>query len=418
MISRLICRLVVAVVCLPSLCLAQESEESIAINKALKISSVTFEGRPFHAVLEIGKAGEGYSGHLELWWVNAAKYRQVVSSPNFSQTKVVNGDRVYQKNDGDYYPRWLENFVLAVMDPVPMAQGFHKAGPQVSTDCLKHEEKPGGITDELTFAMICMKSPDSRLDFAMTFPYFVNFKDVKDFDGKMIARTYETRVKDFQTISARMTLMEELGKVDDSLFVVQETTPPADQISTMFVSTLKEESLVEKTPEIQWPDVREGKTDGYMIVYARTDRTGQVRETSRHSSDNRALEQFGMEQALRYKFKPLVVDGVAAQMEMPLVLHFTSKVSDPIPELDDVATRKQITGCSLPREIADPASAGKQIVISFQVHEDGGLMTLGASDKKISIPVLYQQFRGCHFGQYKQNGKFTAYHANLTVTAR
>jgi len=400
------------------LCLAQESVENIAIKKALTTSSLTFEGKPFHTVLEIGKPGEVYSGHIEIWWVDATKYRQVVSSPNFRQTKVVSGDRVYEKNDGDYYPRWLENFVLAVMGPVPMTQGLHKDGPQDSTDCLKHEDKPGGITEESTFARICMKGPDSRLDFAMTFPYFASFKDAEDFEGKMIARTYETRVKDMQTISARMTLLEKLGKADDSLFVVQEMTPPAGQIATTFVPRLKNESLVEKTPEIHWPDVREGKTDGYMIVYARTDRTGQVRETTEHNSDNRALEKFGMEQALRYKFKPLVVDGVAEQMETPLVLHFTSKVSDPIPELDDAATRKQITGCSLPHEIADPASAGQQIVITFQVHEDGGLMTLGASDKMIRVPVLYEKFRGCHFGQYKQHGKFTAYHANLTVTAR
>jgi hypothetical protein len=394
------------------------AEETGAIHKALKISSLTYEGNPFHAVLEIGKAGDEYSGRVEAWWVDATKYRVTVSSPKFSQTKVVNGYRVYEKNDGDYYPRWLESFVLAVMNPVPMAEGFRKAGPQVSNECLKHEYKPGGITNELTFAMICTKESDSRLDFAMSFPYFMDFKDAKEFDGKQIARTYETRVKDFQTIPARMTLLEELGKVDDTLFAVQQPTPVGDRIATSFVSTVKEESLVEKVPEIQWPDVREGKTDGYMIVYARTDRTGQVRETAKHNSDNAGVEKFGMEVALKYKFKPYVVDGVAQQMEMPLVLHFTSKISDPIPELDDAATRKQITGCSLPHEISDPASAGKQIVITFQVHEDGGLMTLGSSDKKIPIPVLYQQFRGCHFGQYKQNGKFTAYHANLAVSAK
>lgn len=133
-----------------------------------------------------------------------------------------------------------------MIDPVPMAQGFRKAGPQVSANCLKHEDKPRGITDELTFAIICTKSPDSSLDSAMTFPYFVDFKDVQDFEGKKIARTYETRVKDFQTISARMTLLEGLAGADNSLFAVQETTPKADQISTTFVSTLKEESLMRK----------------------------------------------------------------------------------------------------------------------------------------------------------------------------
>ena len=120
-----------------------------------------------------------------------------------------------------------------------------------------------------------------------------------------------------------------------------------------------------------------------------------------------------MEQALNYKFKPLIVDGVPVQMEMPLVLHFQTTVSDPIPELNDATTRKLITGCSLPHEVKDPASAGQKIVITFQVQDDGGLMTLGSLDRKIPVMSLFQQFRGCHFAQYKQKGKPTAYHANL-----
>jgi hypothetical protein len=177
--------------------------------------------------------------------------------------------------------------------------------------------------------------------------------------------------------------------------------------------------MLESAPKnVTWPSVREGKLDGYMIIHAITDRTGQVRETWRHSSDNLAVDAFGREVALKYKFRPLIVDGVAQQMEMPLVLHFVTKIDNPIPELDDKATRKMITGCSLPHQIADPASAGQQIAIQFQIQDDGRLMTLGSSDRKIPVLTLYQQFRSCHFAQYKQNGSFTAYHANLTVTAR
>lgn len=127
---------------------------------------------------------------------------------------------------------------------------------------------------------------------------------------------------DFHPVSGQLTVLEEMKQADDAMFAVNSTNSAEQLISTDFVSTLKEESLVEKVPEIQWPSVREGKTEGYMIVYARTDRTGQVREVAKHNSDNPGLEGFGMEQALRYKFKPLVVDGVAQQMEMPLVLHF------------------------------------------------------------------------------------------------
>ena len=397
---------------------AERVDGDTALTLALKASSLTYEGKPFHAVMEIGAAGSEYSGRLEVWWVDQSKYRMVLASPKFSQEKVVNGDKVFEKYDGDYYPRWLENFVLAVLDPVPMAKNFRIQGPQVSENCLKHEDRPAGITDELTFEVVCLKSTEPVLDHVLTFYDFMEFKDVKEFESKKIARTYETRVLDFKPVVGRLTTLEELTDLPDAMFAILDVTPLEQRTSTKFVSTLKEESLVEKAPEIKWPGLHEGKTEGYMIVYARTDRTGQVRETAKHNSDNPGLESFGMEQALNYKFKPLIIDGVPVQMEMPLVLRFKTTLSDPIPELDDAATRKMITGCSLPHEVKDPASAGQNIVITFQVQDDGGLMTLGSSDRKISVMSLFQQFRGCHFAQYKQNGKPTAYHANLAVTAR
>jgi hypothetical protein len=395
-----------------------------ALDRALKMSSLPGGGRPFHAVMEIGAAGSPYSGRVEVWWAEPKKYKSVITSSAFSQTRVVNGDRVMEANTGDYYPRWLQNFVDGLLNPIPMIKNFKGrgeaviAGPSIMNSCLRRDDRPGGITDEMTWGMVCFAGSEPRLESVLTMNYDISFENWKGFGKQKIARTYKTSVLDFKEIVGQLTTLEELRNAPDDLFAVTNPTPAAGQIKTAFVSTLKEESLLEKAPTIEWPTVREGKTEGYMIVYARTDRTGQVRETAKHNSDQPGLESFGMEQALRYKFKPLLVNGEAVQMEMPLVLHFATKIGDPIPELNDSQTRKIITGCSLPREISDPASSGQQIVIQFQVQDDGGLMTLGASDRKIPIPVLYQQFRGCHFGIYKQNGVATAYHANLTVTAR
>lgn len=75
------------------------------MKKALQKSSLTFEGRPFHAVMDIGSQGEEYSGRVEVWWVGDSKYRVVLKSPKFSQEMVVNGDAVSETNLGDYCPR-------------------------------------------------------------------------------------------------------------------------------------------------------------------------------------------------------------------------------------------------------------------------------------------------------------------------
>src|SRR5208282_3670013 len=133
--------------------------------------------------------------------------------------------------------------------------------------------------------------------------YGVEFSDFKPFGQKEIARTYRTDVLDYQEVFAHLTTLEELGEAPEEMFAIKAPTPADQQIKTVFVSTRKEEGLVENAPSIEWPTVREGKTEGYMIIYARTDRTGKVRESAKHNSDQPGLEDFGMEQALRYKFK-------------------------------------------------------------------------------------------------------------------
>jgi hypothetical protein len=103
----------------------------VALDRALKTSSLTFQGKPFHAVMEVGTVGEEDSGRIEFWWANASKYHVTIHSPKFSRTKTVNGERAFEQNDGDFYPQWLETFVLAVLDPVPMEKMFADAASRL-----------------------------------------------------------------------------------------------------------------------------------------------------------------------------------------------------------------------------------------------------------------------------------------------
>lgn len=398
-----------------------------ALDRAVKNNVLTLNGSPFHAVLEIAALKEddpAFKGRVELFWESQQKYRLALESPTFGQTLVVNGEHVMETNQGDFYPNWLRGFVTALMDPMPRLKDLRGRQDRVAVgpktfSCVRRDDRPSGITDQMTWAEICFGGDDALLQLAMDFTYNMEFHDFKKFEKKQIARTYVSGAGDHARLQGILTTLEK-WQPDEALLAVTNPTAPSDRILTTLVSTATEESMLESAPkDVAWPTVRDGKMDGYMIVQATTDRAGQVRETSKHNSDNPGLESFGREIALKYKFKPLLVDGVPQQMVMPLVLHFTTTLSaDPIPDLDDVTTRKMITGCSLPHEIKDPPSAGQQIVITFHVQDDGRLMTLGSSDRKIPVLTLYQQFRGCHFPQYMQNGRPTAYHANMTVAAR
>jgi hypothetical protein len=392
-----------------------------AISRALQASSLTNGGKPFHVVLMIGTSGSPYSGRVEVWWAAKDRYKVVTTSPAFNQTRIVNGARVMETNSGDYYPRWLEDFVDAILDPIPMIENFRgrggavMVGPQITNSCLRRDDRPGGITDQLTWGHICFVGSEPRLESVLTTNYSVQFEDWKHFSKQQIPRTYKTSVLDYKEIVAHLTTLEELREAPDELFAVENPTPPEQQIKTAFVSTLKEESLIENAPKIEWPSVREGKIDGYMIVYARTDRTGQVRETAKHNSDQPGLESFGMEQALRYKFKPLVIDGVGVQMEMPLVLHFTSKIDDPLPTLRGEELLKQMSGCDA-KLISTIPSTENIKATHISVNEQGKLTGEGYGPKVDpgfpAVLITNRPFE-CHFAPLVRNGVVTYYHGEL-----
>jgi hypothetical protein len=394
-----------------------------ALDRALKTSSLTFFGKPFHAVMDISAETKGYSGQIEVWWVNDTKYRLVVKSAHFSQEKVVNGSRVFEKDDGDYYPRWLENFVLALLDPVPIAKNLRGLGGTLTfgqkglatEPCIVRDDRPGGITDQMTWGRLCFFTFSPLIDFVQATNIFLEFTDYRDFGKKQVARSYKTAVGNSEYATGVLTTLEPFERPDDAMFTVATDTPAEQRIATEFVSTLKEESMVESAPMIAWPPVREGKTDGYMIVYARTDRTGQVRETRHFNSDNAGLEDFGTEQALKYKFKPLVVSDVARQMETPLVLHFSSRVDNPIPILTVEQMKHQMSGCSIPKL----PSGSSSITIRVSVNQDGKMAGMQPVGKGVGSAWLaaMNTLRPCHYAPYLVDGKPTYYKGDVELKA-
>jgi hypothetical protein len=122
-----------------------------------------------------------------------------------------------------------------------------------------------------------------------------------------------------------------------------------------------------------------------------------------------------MEAAKKYKFKPLVADGVPTQMEMPLVLHFTSKIEDPTPILSVEEMRKQMNGCR-----AGSLRAGSaKVTLKISVDEKGhmtGFSTVAGAQGTSWLPATVP-LRSCQFKPYVVNGRATYYHGLVELTA-
>jgi len=112
---------------------------AVAVDRALRLCSLSEGDQPFHLVLEISPpahpAGssrgpssrvsdprvQNLRAHVEVFWLNPITYRTEIRSQSFSQIRIVNGNVVEEHDTGDFYPRWIQNFVDAILDPVPQA---------------------------------------------------------------------------------------------------------------------------------------------------------------------------------------------------------------------------------------------------------------------------------------------------------
>jgi len=401
-----------------------------ALNRALETCSLTHHGSPFHAILVISQPSNRdspYQGSVEVQWEDSSHYRIKVTSKAFNQTRIVNGETVEEQNTGDFYPLWLRNYVRAIMDPLPRSDEFRERrtpvmlGENISQSCVKRDDRPGGITDQMTWAEICFSGKEPLIKSAIDFTYFMEFSDYKRFGGKLIARTYTDYTDDNEKVIAKLTKLETLTHPDESLFAVRHPTPPEQRIETRFVSMSTNQSLLEKAPTIEWPLIREGKTEGNMIVHVLTDRTGQVREAYRHNSDTPGLEDSGKLQALHYKFKPLLVDGIPVQMETPLVIHFkTSMGAAELPALAGEQIGKVMSGCTY-NPILPPGllPSGTTFKIRASVNEAGKLTGESYSDGIPSDVIAKDglHFWECRFRPYLINGHPWYYHIDFVFTA-
>jgi hypothetical protein len=404
-----------------------------AIRHALKTSSLTVDGTPFHAELVISKPSDKaspYKGTVEVFWKNGSTYRTVIDSPAFQQLRIVNGDQVEEHNTGDFYPNWLREYLTALLNPLPRPELFLPRpgnvvlGEHMNT-CMTHDDRPGGITNQLTWAILCIQGSEPSIASYMDFTSSVELKDFQHFGkNKLIARTYQRYFEDNSPVVGKLVVVEPLRDQDAASLAIAKPTPIAERIATTFVSTLKEESLIDVADTSPWPPIRDGRTEGYMIVYPITDRSGQVREAHKHNSDNAELEDAGVARALHYKFKPLLVDGIPQQMEMPLVLHFSSHIEDPRPVVTGTEISKYATGCSKPNLPGDLAPTGTVFHIRYLIGEEGKVYeeNFPETNNKPGIPndlvnPAWGSLASCKFKPYIRDGKPTEYFVLFTFTA-
>ena len=102
---------------------AQKVPVGSAVENAVKTSRLTVsDGHPFHLKATTTPANEfipDYTAEIEEYWISPASGGVLFGRSHSSKPIVVNGAARFEKCSSDYYPKWLNDIVIAILDVAP-----------------------------------------------------------------------------------------------------------------------------------------------------------------------------------------------------------------------------------------------------------------------------------------------------------
>ncbi len=197
----------------------QLGSEPAQVVKVVQGTLISLGSTPFHLKAEITEDQDQIpKATVEMFWLDAMHWRRAISSGEFSQTLIVNGDKVSEQDSTNYFPLDLWSISTAMVDPAPILAKLGSAD-QVRTKANGLSSESGVTCFDASHRM-CMGNPWGLDEFVGGAGHSIEFSDYHPFHGKRIARrlVYLVSVGDFMT--ARVTELEDLRHPTDELFAV------------------------------------------------------------------------------------------------------------------------------------------------------------------------------------------------------
>jgi hypothetical protein len=302
------------------------------VGKAAERSTLNQPGtKPFHLKATLAPSFErdqqaGLTGDVEIWWVSPKQWRQEVHSPHFSQVAIVNGDRELQKNEGDYFPEWLREVAVALVEPVPnlnhvleQVKGCDVRTMMGQINCSWMEASSDGHVASSMGAGIAINMQTGLLNYGSGLGWSAGLQHYQNFHGRQIARTVKSGHPE---VTATVTVVEDLGNIPPSLLDASSAGASAELLRTALVDegSLRKNLLPET--EVAWPPVKDGPLEGVVTTSIAVDRSGTVRELGTIVSANPLLSDTARQYVKTMRFKPYLLNGEPVQTISLLTIPF------------------------------------------------------------------------------------------------
>ncbi len=300
--------------------------------KAVERSTLDQQGtKPFHLKAVLAPSFErdkesGRTGEVEIWWASPTQWRREVRSPEFHQIEIVNGANDWQKNDGGYFPEWLRETAVELINPVPPLD-------QVLEQAKRAEERrmgrmtnlswttPSGTAEipDILRSSIALDNTTGLLLYAGGLGWGGEFKEYASFHGRMVARSVNVGTPQ---VTAKVIALEDLGEIPAGFFDASAQGGDTEPLRTVLLDeTSLRKNLIPPGP-LSWPPLQDGPLEGNVTTKIVVDRDGKVREFETFVSENPGINEAGKQVIAAMRFKPFVVNGSAVQVMSQLTVPF------------------------------------------------------------------------------------------------
>jgi hypothetical protein len=253
------------------------SEELVKeVKKAVERSTLDQAGtKPFHLRAVLAPSLErdkesGRTGEVEIWWASPTQWKREVRSPEFHQIEIVDGDHIWQKNEGTYFPEWLRETAVELIKPVPPIEQVleqvksaevRRIGPMTHISWII----TSGTAEvrNILRSSVALRDSTGLLLYAGGFGWGGEFKDYESFHGRMIARTVSVGSPE---VTARVTTLEDLGERPAEFFDAAAKGGDPESLQTVLIDeTSLRKNLLPMEP-LSWPPLQDGPLEGNVTT--------------------------------------------------------------------------------------------------------------------------------------------------------
>jgi len=363
------------------------------IRKTVEKSTLDQPGtKPFHLKAAYAPSFErdkasNRVGEVEIWWQSPSKWRREVSAPGFHQVAIVNGDRQWQKNDGDYFPEWLRELAVAIVRPVPLP-----------TDVLVKRLKTGDVRrmarqinvnwdaatefdNEQANASggIATNENADLLFYSNGANWGGQYKDFHEFHGRNIAHTVSAG---YLEVTAKISVLENLGDTPPGFFDTNAPGGDAQPIDTVLLSVEELGKVTLPAAPIVWPPVENGPFEGVVWTRVVLDRTGKVRDMISPIADNPGMAEAANAGFRAMQFQPVLRNGIPVQATGIIRVQFKTTRPAGMETFDSAKNYFELGRKA--SFLAAGATAPYSLHAEFQVGTKDGLQTGRYEDTWIS----------------------------------